>query len=57
MTKVIKWFMTQVMILTYVGHKNKSEYFYNPGFKSVTCIGYALEEQSSMHNNPQVTNL
>ena len=28
-----------------LGYKNKSEFFYNPGFKSVTCVGYALEEQ------------
>ena len=28
-----------------LGDKNKSEFFYYPGFKSITCIGYALEEQ------------
>ena len=28
-----------------LGNKNKSEFFYYPGFKSVTCVGYALEEQ------------
>ena len=28
-----------------LGYKNKSEFFYNPGFKSVTCVGYALVEQ------------
>ena len=28
-----------------LGYKNKSEFFYYPGFKSVTCVGYALEEQ------------
>ena len=28
-----------------LGYRNKSEFFYNPGFKSVTCVGYALEEQ------------
>ena len=27
-----------------LGYKNKSEFFYNPGFKSVTCVG-----NSSMH--------
>ena len=27
------------------GYKNKSDFFYYPGFKSVTCVGYALEEQ------------
>ena len=26
-----------------LGHKN--EFFYYPGFKSVTCVGYTLEEQ------------
>ena len=26
----------------YLGYKDKSEYFYYPGFKSVTCVGYAL---------------
>ena len=28
-----------------LGYKNKSEIFYYPCFKSVTCVGYALEEQ------------
>ena len=28
-----------------LGHKNKNEFFYYPGFKSVTCVGYTLEEQ------------
>ena len=28
-----------------LGYKNKSEFFYYSGFKSVTCVGYALEEQ------------
>ena len=27
-----------------LGYKNKSEFFYYPGFKSVTCVG-----NSSMH--------
>ena len=27
------------------GYKNKSDFFYYPGFKSVTCVGYALEGQ------------
>ena len=27
-----------------LGYKNKSEFFHNPGFKSVTCVG-----NSSMH--------
>ena len=27
-----------------LGYKNKSEFFYNTGFKSVICVGYALEE-------------
>ena len=43
--------MTQVInhdlgykIVHDLGYKNKSEIFYNPGFKSVTCVG-----NSSMH--------
>ena len=28
-----------------LGYKNKSEFFYYPCFESVTCVGYALEEQ------------
>ena len=28
-----------------LGYKNKSEFFYYPCFGSVTCVGYALEEQ------------
>ena len=28
-----------------LGYKNKSKFFYYPSFKSVTCVGYALEEQ------------
>ena len=28
-----------------LGFRNKSEFFYYPGFKSVTCLGYELEEQ------------
>ena len=28
-----------------LGYKNKSKYIYYPSFKSVTCVGYALEEQ------------
>ena len=24
------------------GYKNKSDFFYYPGFKSVTCVGYAI---------------
>ena len=28
-----------------LGYKNKSNFFYYPSFKSVTCVGYALEEQ------------
>ena len=33
-----------------LGYKNKSEFFYYPGFKFITCVGYALEEQFFMHN-------
>ena len=25
-----------------LGHKNKNEFFYYPGFKSVTCVSYVL---------------
>ena len=28
-----------------LGYKNRSDFFYYPGFKSVTCVGYALEGQ------------
>ena len=28
-----------------LGYKNKSKFFYYPSFKSVTCVGYALEGQ------------
>ena len=28
-----------------LGYRNESKFFYYPGFKSVTCVGYALEEQ------------
>ena len=42
-----------------LGHKNKNEFFYYPGFKSVTCVGYTLEEQviSSYAQPTQVTKL
>ena len=35
-----------------IGHKNKSEFFYYKGFKSVTCVGYALEEQFLLCTTP-----
>ena len=34
-----------------LGYKNISEFFYYPDFKSVTCIGYALEEQVLLFYN------
>ena len=34
-----------------LGYKNKSEFFYYPCFESVTCVGYALEEQFLLYSN------
>ena len=34
-----------------LGYKNKSEFFYYPGFKSIACVGYALEEKFPLMNN------